>query len=48
MQALEKLGTSLVVQWLRVCLPMQRTQVQSLVWEDPIRWVATEPEHHSY
>ena len=25
--------TSLVVQWLRMCLAMQRTQVQSLVWE---------------
>ena len=28
------LGTSLVVQWLRLHLPMQRTQVQSLVQED--------------
>ena len=28
-------GASLVVQWLRVCLPMQGTQVQALVWEDP-------------
>ena len=26
-------GTSLVVQWLRIHLPMQGTQVQSLVWE---------------
>ena len=26
---------SLVVQWLRIHLPMQGTQVQSLVWEDP-------------
>ena len=25
---------SLVVQWLRICLPMQGTRVQSLVWED--------------
>ena len=25
---------NLVVQWLRICLPMQRTQVQSLVQED--------------
>ena len=24
-------GTSLVVQWLRICLPMQGTHVQSLV-----------------
>ena len=28
-------GTSLVVQWLRICLPMQGTLVQSLVQEDP-------------
>ena len=27
-------GTSLVAQWLRICLPVQGTQVQSLVWED--------------
>ena len=27
--------TSLVVQWLRICLPIQGTQVQSLVGEDP-------------
>ena len=27
-------GTSLVVQWIRICLPMQGTQVRSLVWED--------------
>jgi len=27
-------GTSLMVQWLRVCLPIQRTWVQSLVRED--------------
>ena len=26
-------GTSLVVQWLRIHLPMQETQVQSLVGE---------------
>ena len=24
-------GTSLVLQWLRICLPMQGTQVQTLV-----------------
>ena len=28
-------GTSLVVQWLRICLPMQGTLVRSLVREDP-------------
>ena len=26
--------TFLVVQWIRIHLPMQETQVQSLVWED--------------
>ena len=26
--------TSLVVQWLRICLPMKRTWVRSLVWEN--------------
>ena len=25
--------TSVVVQWLRICLPMQGTQVQSLIQE---------------
>ena len=29
------LRTSLVVQWLRIHLPVQGTQVRSLVWEDP-------------
>ena len=29
----ESPGTSLVVQWLRICLPMQGTQVRSLVGE---------------
>ena len=28
-----KLRTSLVVQWLRICLPVQGTRVRSLVWE---------------
>ena len=26
--------TSLVVQWLKICLPMQGTRVWSLIWED--------------
>ena len=26
---------SLVVQWLRICLLMQGTQVQALIWKDP-------------
>ena len=29
-------GTSLVVQWIRIRLPMQGTQVQSLAREDPM------------
>ena len=28
-----KWGTSLVVQWLRICLAKQETKVQSLVWK---------------
>ena len=28
-------GTSLVAQWLRICLPMQGTRVRALVQEDP-------------
>ena len=30
-----EVGVSLVVQWLRIRLPVQRTQVRVLVWEDP-------------
>ena len=29
-----KLGTPLVAQWLRICLPMQGTWVRALVRED--------------
>ena len=29
------LWASLLMQWIRICLPMQGTQVQSLVREDP-------------
>ena len=36
-------GTSLVAQWLRICLPMQGTRVRALVWEDPTRRGATKP-----
>ena len=38
------LGTSLVAQWLRICLPVQRTWVQSLVREDPTCHGATKPQ----
>ena len=35
--------TSLVEQCLRICLPMQGTRVQALVWEDPTCCGATKP-----
>ena len=41
-------GASLVAQWLRVCLPMQGTQVRALVWEDPTCHGATGPVSHNY
>ena len=40
--------TSLVAQWLRICLPMQGTWVRALVREDPTCPGATKPVHHSY
>ena len=39
--------TSLVVQWLRIYLPKQGTQVQSLVQEDPTCFRAIKPMHLS-
>ena len=39
---------SLVVQWLRICLPMQGTRVRALVWEDPTCRGATRPVTHNY
>ena len=39
---------SLVAQWLRIRLPMQGTQVQALVWEDPTCLGATKPVLHNY
>ena len=41
------LGTSLVVQWLRIHLPMQGTRVQSLVREDLTCRGATKPMCHN-
>ena len=38
--------TSLVVQWLRICLPMQRTWVQSLVQEASTHCGVTKAMHH--
>ena len=43
-----KAGTSLVAQWLRICLPMQGAWVQSLVLEDPTCHGATNPVCHNY
>ena len=42
------LRASLVAQWLRICLPMQGTRVQVLVWEDPTCRGATKPVRHYY
>ena len=36
-------GTPLVIQWLRTHLPMQETQVRSLIWEDSTCCGATKP-----
>ena len=41
-------GTSLVLQWLRIHLPMQGTWVRSLVWEDSTSHRAAEPMNHNY
>ena len=42
------MGTSLVAQWLRICLPMQGTWVRALVWEGPTCCRATKPVRHNY
>ena len=39
---------SLVVQWVRLCLPMWGTWIQSLVWEDATCCGATKPECNNY
>ena len=41
-------GTPLVVQLLRIRLPRQGTQVQSLVQEDPTCHGAAKPVCHNY
>ena len=41
-------GTSLVAQWLRICLPMQGTRVWSLVREDATCRRATKAVYHNY
>ena len=43
----DRVRTSLVVQWVRVCLPVQGAFIASLVWEDSACRRATEPVHHS-
>ena len=42
------MGTSLVAQWLRICLPVQGTRVRPLVQEDPTCQGATKPVCHNY
>ena len=41
-------GTSLVAQWLRICLPMQGTQVLSLLQEGSTCHKATKPACHNH
>ena len=41
-------GTSLVAQWLGICLPLQGTRVRALVQEDPTCHGATKPVCHNY
>ena len=43
-----EIGTSLVVQWLRIRLPMQGTRVRALVREDPTCHGATKPVRYNY
>ena len=40
--------TSLVVQWIGICLTVQETQAQSLVWEDSTCCGATKPVYHNH
>ena len=42
------LRASQVAQWLRVCLPMQGTRVQALVWDDPTCRGAAGPVSSNY
>ena len=44
----QAIGTSLVAQWLGICLPMQETWVRALVWEDPTCCGATKPVRRNY
>ena len=40
--------TSLVAQWLRICMPMQGTRVWALVRENPTCRGTTNPMRHNY
>ena len=42
------MGTSLTAQWLRIRLPMQGTQIRSLVWENPTCRGAANSVSHNY
>ena len=44
----EKIRASLVVWWLRICLPMQGTRVRAPVWEDPTCCGVAKPIRHNY
>ena len=39
---------SLAVQWIRICLPVQGTQVQSLIHEESMCCRATKSTRNSY
>ena len=43
-----KYWASLVAKWVRICLPVQGTQVRALVQEDPTCSGATKPAHCNY
>ena len=45
---INKTGTSLVAQWLRIRLPMQETWVRALLREDPTCHGAIEPVCHNH
>ena len=44
----QTVGTSLVAQWWRICLPTQETRNWALIWEDPTCLRATMPVCHNY
>ena len=41
-------GASLVVQRIRICLPVQGTRFRSLIWEDPTRRGTAKPVDYSH